>query len=326
MSSEAVKQSVVFYHGGCPDGRTAASIVKHYNDGAARVEGRSLESILIPLGHNAKINFPETILWTDVVSVYFVDICPSDAQVQAVLAEKPPGVPVNIYDHHEGVFEHGKALASRDDVDFVFDNSKSGASLAWHLLFGEHLPQIVHDIEDIDLWKHKRPYSHGMTLLITMMPEVSFADEIISMFEEEQYSQALFKAKAVMELQSMMTSAQAEDALMLDVLVFDEELTLIWQSVGKLPVVATDGENRSFSIGKALAAHRDEVKQELAIGFWHSTQGGKNRVKISIRGIERDSAIPLAKILGGNGHKFAAGGTATSVKIDTERSRFLIWV
>lgn len=157
---------VVFYHGNCLDGFTAAWVVyKKY--------GKE-KTVYIPLVHNEPLPKLETYINKHVLMVDFsypkqqLDIIASHAWSLTILDHHksamraldhvakfainydPPNTFCN-YQHVYGILERQQ----EDDLVLAcFDTERSGAALAWDFLFqGEERPQIVEYVQDRDLWR-----------------------------------------------------------------------------------------------------------------------------------------------------------------------------
>src|SRR4051812_39919236 len=105
----AENKTAVFYHGDCPDGFGGAYAAwKKFGD----------EAEYIPLKHGKP--FASDVTGKD---VYFIDFCYPKEAMEKIAAEAGS---FTILDHHEGVADVVKALPN-----FVYDASRSGASIAW---------------------------------------------------------------------------------------------------------------------------------------------------------------------------------------------------
>lgn len=135
------KQITCIYHKDCIDGTGAASVVlKKFPQAQA-----------FPLAHNYVPEEIETILdLTDPSAhIYIVD---TTVGLVECLSR---GHQVTVIDHH--ISEHTRlhGVATRySNLVYIFDNTKSGTSLAWEYLFPEVVPpSLIAHIEDNDLWK-----------------------------------------------------------------------------------------------------------------------------------------------------------------------------
>lgn len=134
-------KTYVLYHGGCPDGTTAAAIARLYFEGDPPVEPIR-DTIFVPCYYGRPI--PEIEVGS---TVYMLDFSLPRAQLIA-LNELTQGN-LRVIDHHK------TAQADCDGLHYcTFDLDHSGAFLAWMYFFPRiDVPKFVRYIEDRDLWK-----------------------------------------------------------------------------------------------------------------------------------------------------------------------------
>ena len=144
-----MSNTIVIYHGGCPDGFGAAwSFWNKYKN--------SIE--YYPASHG---ELPPDVSGKDVFIVDF------SYKREVLLQMKESANSIVLIDHH--------ASAEREsgDLDFCnFDMNHSGAYLAWDYLFGsENIPPLISYIEDRDLWRWKLPNSNCILSAIDSYPK-----------------------------------------------------------------------------------------------------------------------------------------------------------
>ena len=131
------------YHKDCVDGTTAAAVVlrKFPNAQVIAVSHRESEE---------DITEHVRTIPSDAI-VYIVD---SLIGINQCLAY---GYQVVVIDHHVGERERMRALVDAEEsLTYIFDNDKSGSSLAWSYFFpDEPLPELITYVEDSDLWTQK---------------------------------------------------------------------------------------------------------------------------------------------------------------------------
>ena len=132
---------IALYHKDCIDGTTAAAVALR----------RFPHARLFPLAHTYTPNAFVPILDSSSTKAecYTLDC---GLGIQELL---DAGHTVTTIDHHIGgkeTFEH--IAQTCDRYRFVFDNDKSGASLAWSYFFpDEPEPTLITYVEDGDLWR-----------------------------------------------------------------------------------------------------------------------------------------------------------------------------
>jgi len=154
-------QRICFYHAGCPDGFGAAWAVWRAWGGDGR---------LVPRGHDDSL---EARRFSDDL-VVFVDIAPDNDDLRAL---SRAGARVLVLDHH--VSARDRFLSDRELTEEIekegheihFDLDHSGAMLAWkHFHPGDPAPDLLHYVEDQDLWNWKLPHSEEVNAAIGSYP------------------------------------------------------------------------------------------------------------------------------------------------------------
>jgi oligoribonuclease NrnB/cAMP/cGMP phosphodiesterase (DHH superfamily) len=136
-------KTIAIYHKDCSDGTAAAALVlRKYPD-----------AILYPLGHGYEIHELTPI----VTSAEKGDRILTVDCVIGVKEFLAAGHQVTSIDHHVGVEQEYKQLAKDTPAfTFIFDTTHSGAGLTWNYFFpNEPVPELVKLVEDSDLWNWK---------------------------------------------------------------------------------------------------------------------------------------------------------------------------
>ncbi len=136
MEQEIKKDIVVFYHGVCRDGLTAAwAAWKKFGDMAEYIPIVWTNTLdLIPIVKNKEI--------------YFLDYCPVQEKVDEMVKENKS---VTVVDHHVSRESVIKTLTGS-----VYDITHSGAVLAWKFFHPDKpVPQLCLYVEDSDIWNWK---------------------------------------------------------------------------------------------------------------------------------------------------------------------------
>lgn len=272
-----MEKVIGIYHKNCNDGTTSASVLLKKFPNAK----------LFPLSHNYKEEDFEEILNNidkDTV-VYIVDFALREEDAKRIL-EKAKKV-INI-DHHIGVKEELENLAKKyENFVFVFDNNSSGASLTWKYLFGEPIPKFIKLVEDKDIWK----WEFG--------EETKYLNNYISMFVNNPE-----KLKGLLDIDTKDIEEKGKiitefTDYLINKFVENAEPTIL--KIGNYNVKSFNTGLFQSEIGNILS---DKYGEAVAL---FNISG--NFVKLSFRSIEgqKPTALELAKILKGGGHKHAAG-------------------
>lgn len=126
------KDTVILYHGGCPDGFGGAYAAwKKFGDTADYIPGRYQEPV------------PKNLVDKE---LYLVDFCYDQKTMDELLKNSKF---LTVLDHHEGVCEVVKSTPNH-----VYDTNRSGASIAWEYFHpGTPLPTFLKYVEDADLFR-----------------------------------------------------------------------------------------------------------------------------------------------------------------------------
>lgn len=268
-------KTIAIYHKDCTDGTGAAAVVlKKYPDALAYPLGHGFEAHeLEPISDSAEAG--DRILCVD---------CAIGAK--EFLAK---GFPVTVIDHHAGINAELTEIAAKDkNLSYVFDNSKSGASLTWATLFpGEKEPELIKYIEDQDLWNWKYGNDtkdvNNSIFTLTNRPE-----EVAKLFDAPLDS--LKKEGSAI--------SRYNDYMIGHMVKTTEPLTL---RIGEWKVPMYNITVHKSESGNLLSKERGAT-----VGLF-SIDGDK--VKISFRSItgQKPDALDVAKALGGGGHRNSSG-------------------
>lgn len=266
------------YHKDCIDGTAAAAVLlRAYPD-----------SELIPLSHSyTPDDFAPILARVDPqTKVYTVD-CTFGARD---FLDK--GITITAIDHHADKRIVCEALAQSDSrFTFVFDETKSGASLTWdHFFANEPKPRLIELIEDVDLWHWK----YGQESRDTSSYLWLFRNNPKGMLELIEGDLEPVREKGSLLSQYADTEIEYQCTL--------EPLTM---RVGAYAIQA-----HNITTHQSAAGNRLSEFSGAAVGMF-TVQG--NRVKISFRSKDGQvpSALTLASELGGGGHPNAAGATVS---------------
>lgn len=269
-----MKKVLSIYHKDCIDGTTAAAVVLR----------KFPEAKLFPLSHDPSVDDLEKVLSVidDDTEIYTVDC---GIGVQEILSR---GFKVMTIDHHIGVKDSLELLVKENtNFTYLFDNEKSGASLAWQYFFpDEELPEMIKLVEDSDLWKGQygedtKNVNNYLWLFINE------PDKILQILESD-----LNEVKKQGEL----ISIYAEKEIMKLV-----EIPAVSLKIGEHIFPAYNISNHESACGNILS----EKNNQTAVMF--TIKGDVVKFSFRSKNGQNPSALDLAKILGGNGHILAAG-------------------
>jgi oligoribonuclease NrnB/cAMP/cGMP phosphodiesterase (DHH superfamily) len=268
---------VGIYHADCKDGVTAAAVLLTRFPGIA----------LFPLNHDypSEALAPIKACVTANTTVYTLDCA---LGVKELL---PKAKKVIVLDHHIGIKDEFEELATQNEkLTFIFDNDKSGASLAWSYFYGDApMPDIIKYVEDNDLWR----FRYG--------DKTKYAILFLSEYTEPKQIEKLFTA----------------DSKMME-RMFREGETIARHLDGRIEHAITSTPPVVIKVGPyEVDAYNTPEFMNSVIGNKISLRDGKavalftilsSTVKVSFRSKSgnKPDALALAKLLGGGGHENAA--------------------
>jgi len=156
-------QTVIIYHGKCPDGFGGAYAAwKKFGDAAEYIPAQYGKPV--PENMNGR-------------NLYFVDFC-YDRECMDALAAVAKSIIV--LDHHEGVRDVATTFPG------IFDSNRSGASIAWTYFHPETpIPLLLRCIEDYDLFRFSLPESRAIDAYLSLEPqEFEHWDELVKTLED----------------------------------------------------------------------------------------------------------------------------------------------
>ena len=146
---EKEKNIVVLYHAECPDGFGAAYA-------AWKKFGNKADYISL---HNDGAEPPVELTGKD---VYTLDFSYKLEVVKGLLLKVKS---LTIIDHHISNVEQVKLVGG------VYDVNHPGSVLSWKYFHpNKKLPRLFRNIEDIDIWKFKVPYTNELAEITTLYP------------------------------------------------------------------------------------------------------------------------------------------------------------
>ncbi len=257
--------TMILYHAECPDG-FAASFAAWKKFGS--------KATYVPVYHNTKP--PEEIYGKD---VYTLDYSYKLEVVKEILTRVRS---LTIIDHHVSNIEAVKLAGG------VMNLNHSGSVLAWRYFHPEKkVPRLFRNIEDIDIWKFKVPYTNELAEITTLYPQVyGDWDKIVREVETKEGLK-----KYVAEGRILL---KKRDDLVSKISVYAEE-------------VLFEGYQCLMANSPVYTSHIGSLlyKQKPPMSIIWSRRGKK--IVVSLRS---DGTVDVAKIAekyGGGGHKAAAG-------------------
>lgn len=266
--NEGMTRTVIYYHGGCPDGFGGAYAAwKKFGDTAEYV----------PLHRNDEI--PDV----SGVDAFFIDFVYDAETMKALEASATRLVAL---DHHEGVKEVTEGVR-----EHVFDNDRSGATIAWSYFHPEApVPTLLRHIEDDDLFRFALPDTRALLSYIGVRP-----------FTFEEWD----------ELAKTLDDAEKAPELLAKMRAYGEYFELLADyAVDHAHLVSFEGYEVYFATAHPYKPMKSLVGNKLARKkgpFALVVSAHPRGYGVSIRGDGSIDVTTIAKKYGGNGHKSSAG-------------------
>lgn len=261
---------LVIYHKSCEDGLAAALAVRQWLFDTDQMKGAKFQTA----------QYGDPTPYAEGLDVAIVDFSyPRDI----LLEMRQQAKSLIVIDHHQ------TAEAELKDLDFcVFDNTHSGAVLAWKYFHPDKaLPQLMRYVEDRDLWKWELPFSREVSA--ALRSHKPFLDQRARFLSDSSLAGLIGEGAAILRVQNQ---------------YIDQVLS---QPVG---MVEIGGYTAPCVNSTTLIS---ELGNELAQGhpfaaLYFDTGDGK-RV-FSLRSAEDGVDVSaIARQYGGGGHFHAAGFT-----------------
>ncbi len=267
-----MKNTIILYHGNCPDGFSGAwAAWKKFGDSAD----------YIGIQHHKATSILEELINKE---IYFIDFCyPPDIIKNLIKNNKR----VTVIDHH--VTAKDVAVITQEHS---FDIDQSGAVLAWKYFHpNEPVPTLLKHVEDIDLWKFKILHTREVSnFLETVAFDFQKWDEVVEKMDNPSENQKIVDNGKII-------GSYKESLIKKLVDSYSEEVNF----AGHKTLAANGPSFFSSDLGSAL------VKKMPPIGIVWSKKDGK--IIVSLRSDGTIDVAEIAQKFGGGGHKAASGFT-----------------
>lgn len=265
-----MERTVIFYHGGCPDGFGGAYAAwKKFGDAAE----------YIPLSRG---ELPPFDVAQD-ATVYFIDFSYDQAVMDEFVRR---AARVIVLDHHEGV----EAVIT-SMPEHVYRTDRSGVGIAWEYFHPEvPVPSLLAYVEDIDLFRLALPETRAIITYLEVQPmEFRAWDEIVHKLDDPTSREKMLeRARIYAEYFELLANDSVEHAK----LVSFEGYEVLFTATHPI-------KSMKSLVGNLLAKQHGPF---ALVATAHPDGYG-----ISIRGDGSTDVAKIAQKFGGNGHPNAAG-------------------
>lgn len=260
----------VIYHGGCPDGLGGAYA-------AWRKFGDTAEYIPAKHGKPAPLEL-------DGRKLFFIDFCYPQEIMDEILKI---AASVTVLDHHLGTKEIVESMP-----DHVFDNDRSGATIAWGYFHPKTpVPTLLRYIEDGDLYRFALPNSRAILayLYTSTLLSASFEDwePIVNELEDPAELERIIHTGEHYE--QYHTHIVGNGVRHAELVSFEGFVCYFASATGEFV----------SDIGHELVTQRPPISLIASVSA--------TDVRVSLRSDKTVDVAALARKYGGNGHPAAAG-------------------
>lgn len=260
---------IVFYHKNCHDGFASAWVAWKKFKNKAEYVALNYQT---PFDYKIKGG-----------KIYFLDVFPG-RKVLENLRKKNNSI--YIIDHHLSI-KRNLDLISSGLFNLKIDMKRSASVLTWQYFFPKKkIPKLLLYIEDIDLWKLKKPYTREIMSAINL-PDFDFRkwSKLTKEIEEKKTRKKYIETgRRIIEYQDKMVEQIIQKARKV--------------KIGKWKTLAVNSSILISEIGDAL------VKKLPPIAIIWFEAGQERRV--SLRSNGKVDVSKIAEKYGGGGHKCAA--------------------
>lgn len=262
-------RTLILYHGKCPDGFGGAYAAwKKFGD---KAEYR-------PVRYGKPVP-------TDLAGahVYFIDFCYEQEVMDSIVAE---AASVTVLDHHLGTRPVTESMP-----EHVFDNDRSGATIAWSFFHpDEPVPSLLTFVEDDDIYRFALADTRAVLAYLIVQPyEFEEWDRLIAELDGRQTREAFFlKARTYAEYFGLLAKYAADQAKMVSFEGYECAFATSHPLITMRSSVAAILHEKYPPISLVVSAHPE--------GFG-----------VSIRGNGTVDVAEIARKYGGNGHPNSAG-------------------
>lgn len=329
---------LVFYHGNCLDGVSAAYCHKQYSNAT-----KDCETKYIPMAHN-EINIPaiqqklSNVDLAQVKQVYVLDFN-LDKDCYNYLLNANNDIQIVVLDHHktakEAIEQMHQEFAGKN-IQFYFNLKYSGAVLSYlyfkvyfkkleefpkdedvlDYIVKTQVPTWIKMVQDRDLWQWQ--YKNTKFFTTALFSKITgnanndtngnnYVNYVPSELEQMcQINPSKAESVEILIETGKIMSEQYENQIQS---IIDEcgyfEVDLL--GVGAIKGYAVNANNLfSSELGSKLCRLDDEHKYAITFAFMET-----NRVKCSIRSTDDYDCSGIAKYFGGGGHPQASGFNLT---------------
>jgi oligoribonuclease NrnB/cAMP/cGMP phosphodiesterase (DHH superfamily) len=261
---------IVFYHKNCPDGFACAWTAWKKFKNKAKYFSLNYQALFEYTFRREKI--------------YFFDVIPERKVLEDLIKKDNE---ITIIDHHLSA-KRILDLNKFENVEIILDMKRSASVLVWQYFFPKkEIPKLLIYVEDMDLWKFKKPYTREILAAINLADfDFEKWDKLVKEIEDKKTRKKHIEdGKKIIEYQNKLIEEMVQGA---------KEV-----KIGRYKALAANSSILISEIGAALI----RKMPPLAIVWF---KAGKEK-RVSLRSNGEVDVSKIAEKYGGGGHKKAAG-------------------
>lgn len=267
-----MSKPLVIYHGNCLDGFGAAYAAQRH------FEANGVEAEFLAASHG------EPMPDCTGREVYIVDFSFKRPEMKQLcdLAKR-----VTVLDHHISAQDDLDGLeAEHDNLEVVFDMSRSGAVITWEYFHSEPVPQLLLHVQDQDLWDFNIEGTKDLNSALMSYPfGFELWHEVVT--SESRFNTLLSEGMAINRFRQEMIESYKKRAVMGHVAGFEVPVVNCPRAI----VSELLGE---LAVGHPFAAGYQDKGEKRSWSLRSNRNGGEDVSKV-------------AGLFGGGGHKNASG-------------------
>ncbi len=277
-----MQEPLVIFHGNCLDGfGSAYAAYVHFNI------QQGIEAIFVPAAHG---DAPPDAKGR---TVYLVDFAYKRA---AMLELCQQAARVVVLDHHISAQQDLAGLEQEcANLEMLFDMERSGAVISWEYFHTAPVPFLIACVQDRDMWRYEIPETYDLNAALMSHP-FTFAGWHAWANDHDALQTLVQEGKAINRYRQQMIEQHKRGAVMGTIAGF------------QVPIINCPRAIVSELLGELA------VGQPFAAGY---TDRGTRRAWSLRSTKEGEDVARIATLLGGGGHRNAAGFASEIPLADT---------
>jgi len=265
----------VVFHRNCSDGTAAMQVVKRW------IGDRPAKYYAAQYKEPVPMELTEGNLNRNEDDVIIVDFSFPRAELERMSTQARSFL---VLDHHAGVKGELEGIEGCH-----FDNDHSGAMMAWlHFFPDEEAPEIIKHVEDRDLWRFNLPHTDVICAAAKHnMRDEQFWQDSMNGWSRDQKRDIMVLGETLLEVQEAAVAKSVRTAIRTRLFEYRTSLANVTEHISE--------------VGHSIV---HQLPVDFSTTYFITREG---KVVLSFRSKPEFDVSEIARRLGGNGHKNAAG-------------------